>query len=110
MSIVNIESLGTAKENPSMVFRYSLPSLNSLCSIKLPTSAKLLSVGFDLKGRLSLWAEVVSKEQEQEEERLFLLVGAGVVYELPKGGYTKFLGTVHHDMYIDHIFEVLCES
>lgn len=91
---------------PSVVFKYRLGGLNEMCSIKLPREAEILSVGFDPQGDLSLWA-IVDPAEEEEEEHVFLIIGTGMGYELPKQEEAEFLATLVREEFVYHVFEVI---
>lgn len=88
------------------ILRFSL-AIEGECTITMPKGAKVLSVGQNPTGEVSIWAMCSSKYVS--EARTFLLVGTGNPLHWEEGDNVVFVGTVveRNRPLVWHVFEKL---
>jgi hypothetical protein len=80
---------------------YKYPLRGVLSDVEMPIGAKILHV-HGQNGNPCIWAHVNS--EAKTESRSFMVIGTGT-YDDP-GERAIYLGTVHIDWFVGHVFEV----
>jgi len=71
--------------------------------VAIPSGARLLSVGIQ-EDQMMLWALVDPPNKPVARE--FMIIGTGVPSEALEARAPQFIGTVQHNGYVWHVFEL----